>query len=147
MKQELISVILLGLVQKMIKFKKNKVYLFVYGSLPPYLQDSKKVKALGFAKTIEKYSMYVIGEKYSFPALVKDEGLYNNLGTLYEIDPVLIRELDMFEGSPDFFKREIIHIQNIGTFFDFPKTNLDIKVQTYIFQEPLSKYPNAKKIR
>lgn len=128
--------------------RKDKMYLFVYGSLPPYLQDHHDIKSLGFAKTIDKFFMYVLGDKFTFPAIQKG-GDYEALGTLYSINKTLIGELDMYEGSPDFFKREPVKIQNISQFFDFPKEKEllnTIVVYTYVFQDDISKYP-AKRIR
>lgn len=130
------------------QFFKDKTYLFVYGSLPQYLRDNKDVKNLGFAQTVEKFTMHIIRGKFPFPAIQRN-GKYIALGTLYEIDSSLIPELDMYEGSPDFFKRETVNIQNITDFFDYPKPSVilnSINVQSYIFQEHIDKYP-ADRVR
>jgi len=129
-------------------FRKNKIYLFVYGSLPPYLQEHQDIKSLGFAKTVDKFTMHVLGDTFTFPA-VQRGGEYELLGTIYAVDKSLIKELDMYEGSPDFFKRESVKIQNVSQFFDFPKEKellQIIDIQTYVFQDDIEKY-SSKRIR
>lgn len=107
---------------------KDKIYLFVYGSLKRgkeynYLLSSAKF--ISEAVTLEKYSMYVD----SIPYVYKNRNIYNICGELYEIDEKILSEIDLFEDHPNFYFRELVEV----------KTTKGIIVKSWIYFLPEEK--------
>ena len=93
--------------------KNFEVYLFVYGSLKKGFQNEHildKAKYISKAITVRKFSMYEArGGEY--PYLLKDKPSNPIKGELYKIPRKdLLKKIDLFEGSPDYYTRESIVI-------------------------------------
>ena len=86
--------------------------VFVYGTLKRghgnhiLLKDSK---CLGAGITENKYVMYSSG----IPFVSKQFGLTRISGELYEVDELTLNSLDMLEGHPTWYKREIVSVSYI----------------------------------
>ena len=98
------------------------VYLFVYGSLRKGLPNNRKLdtsKYLGIYKTESEY--YMIGLKSNaYPYVVKEQ-IHDTLektqitGELYEITDEKLKELDVLEGHPYSYTRNVIDVYNVDT--------------------------------
>jgi len=104
--------------------------IFIYGTLKRgcinhnIISNKKDVAYLGVYSTIN-CTLYL----GTYPYLVK-QGNENVIGELYNItNNKLISKLDIFEGSPDYYKREIISIYNL------PDETIVEEVQAYILQD------------
>ncbi len=96
--------------------------VFVYGTLcsgehnHSYISENL-VRSLGVFKTVEKY--YMIRNKgYSFPYLIpsglldlKEEPI-KITGEVYEITKEGLDRIDMLEGVPDHYTRDVITVEN-----------------------------------
>lgn len=92
-----------------------EVYLFVYGSLKKGFENEyilEKAKYISKAITVRKFAMYEAnGGEY--PYLLKDKPLNHIEGELYKIARKdLLKKIDIFEGSPDYYTRESIEIKS-----------------------------------
>lgn len=95
--------------------KNFEVYLFVYGSLKKGFQNEHildKAKYISKAITVRKFSMYEArGGEY--PYLLKDKPSNPIKGELYKIPRKdLLKKIDLFEGSPDYYTRESIVVKS-----------------------------------
>ncbi len=92
-----------------------KVYLFVYGSLKRGFENEHvldKAKYISKATTVRKFAMYA-SKGGEYPYLLKDKPLNNIEGELYKIARKdLLKKIDIFEGSPDYYTRESIEIKS-----------------------------------
>lgn len=83
--------------------------LFVYGTLKKgfsnhhYLKNSQYIAA---ATTSEQHQMYQSG----IPFVIKNKGTSPIHGEVYKIDNETLKRIDMLEGHPHCYKREIIRI-------------------------------------
>ncbi len=106
-----------------------KVYLFVYGSLKKGFENEHvldKAKYISKATTIRKFAMYT-SKGGEYPYLLKDKPLNNIEGELYKIARKdLLKKIDIFEGSPDYYTRESIEVKSRS--FDINK-----RVFTYFY--------------
>lgn len=90
-----------------VKMDRHKI--FVYGTLRsgggnnPMLRESKLV-AIG--KTEQKYALYVQGIPYA----VKDEAICSIVGEVWSIDSSTLQMIDVLEGHPIWYKRELISV-------------------------------------
>lgn len=95
--------------------KHFEVYLFVYGSLKKGFQNEHildKAKYISKAVTVRKFSMYE-AKGGEYPYLLKNKPLYPIKGELYKIARKdLLKKIDLFEGSPDYYTRESIEIKS-----------------------------------
>lgn len=69
-----------------------------------------------------------------YPYLVKNKPLYTILGEIYKIKRKdLMEKIDLFEGSPDYYLRESIHVKTrsgnkrVFTYFYIDKIHIKIK--------------------
>lgn len=107
---------------------KDKIYLFVYGSLKrgkEYNYLLSGAKFISEAVTLEKYSMYVD----SIPYVYKDKNISHICGELYEIDNKILKEIDLFEDHPNFYFRELVDV----------KTTTGMVVKSWIYFLPEEK--------
>ena len=86
--------------------------VFVYGTLKRghgnhFLLENSKY--LGSGITDNKYVMYTS----AIPYVSKQLNLTTILGELYEVDELTLNDLDMLEGHPTWYKREIVSISYI----------------------------------
>jgi len=92
-----------------------EVYLFVYGSLKRGFENEHlldKAKYISKASTVRKFAMYT-AKGGEYPYLLKDKPLNNIEGELYKIARKdLLKKIDIFEGSPDYYTRESIEIKS-----------------------------------
>ena len=92
-----------------------EVYLFVYGSLKKGFENEHvldKAKYISKAITVRKFAMYT-SKGGDYPYLLKDKPLNNIEGELYKIARKdLLKKIDIFEGSPDYYTRESIEVKS-----------------------------------
>ena len=60
--------------------------------------------------TSEKYVMYISG----VPFVSKQFDLYKIMGEVYEVDKLTLNDLDMLEGHPNWYKRELILVSYVS---------------------------------
>jgi len=77
--------------------------VFVYGSLKKGFSNHRLLSTSEFVSkgTVHDAELYSLG---GFPALVSGGGSVE--GELYEVSPETLRNLDMLEGHPNFYRRE-----------------------------------------
>lgn len=92
-----------------------EVYLFVYGSLKRGFENEyflDKAKYISKASTVRKFAMYT-AQGGEYPYLLKDKPLNTIEGELYKIARRdLLKKIDLFEGSPDYYTRESIEVKS-----------------------------------
>lgn len=92
-----------------------EVYLFVYGSLKRGFENEHildKAKYISKATTVRKFAMYE-AKGGKFPYLLKERPLNYIEGEIYKIARKdLIKKIDIFEGSPDYYTREAIEVKS-----------------------------------
>jgi gamma-glutamylaminecyclotransferase len=87
-------------------------FLFVYGSLKEGFHNHYKLvnyQKIGKAITSEKYCMYAESNN-RFPYVIKEISKFNIKGELYKIDETLLKNIDIFEGTPIHYIREEITV-------------------------------------
>jgi len=86
--------------------------IFVYGTLKKNYSNHfllKKAKFLGYAKTYFKYPLINVTKEY--PYLCDKKGLgYRISGEVYYINYKILKQLDILEEYPNYYKRKIIKI-------------------------------------
>jgi gamma-glutamylcyclotransferase (GGCT)/AIG2-like uncharacterized protein YtfP len=96
--------------------------IFVYGTLRNgehnhHYVSENLVNYLGVYKTVEKYYM-IQNTGYSFPYVVPshllelDEKPVEITGEVYEITKEGLEKIDLLEGVPDHYMREVITVQS-----------------------------------
>lgn len=107
----------LWLGEKIMRYsEEEQKLLFVYGSLKQgfcnhNVLDKRFCKKIGDAKTVKKFGMF-IDDFGNYPYLI-DEPFSNIDGELYEIyTQELLDKLDEFEGTPDYYTRELIEVES-----------------------------------
>ena len=92
-----------------------EVYLFVYGSLKKGFENEhllNKATYISKAVTVRKFAMYTT-KNDQYPYLIKDKPLNYIEGEVYKIARKdLLKKIDIFEGSPDYYTRESIEIKS-----------------------------------
>jgi len=96
---------------------KNYINVFVYGTLLRGLWNNPLLQGayfMGRAETVNKYTLFVNG---LLPMVDKDFKTSTILGELYKVDNDTLKNLDILEGHPDVYKREIIDVfcEDTGT--------------------------------
>lgn len=97
--------------------------LFVYGTLKknfPNFSYLKDAKYLYDAYTIDKFNMIDFGH---YPGLVKNSKGYPVKGEVYEIDKNILEEIDILEGYPSFYNRELSPTTNNLVYLYFLEDN------------------------
>lgn len=92
--------------------KKNKIYLFAYGSMKQGFKNHHRLindSFIGEATTVEKYIMYPT-VSYNFPYAVENIAKWNLIGELYELTSAKIEDIDVFEGTPSYYHRKEIEV-------------------------------------
>lgn len=93
--------------------------VFVYGTLKQgqpnhkWLTNASNGAAtfISTGTTTQKLPL-VIGTRYNIPFLLNKPGTGNLIhGEVYEIDEPMLTRLDVLEGYPDFYNREVQDIQ------------------------------------
>jgi gamma-glutamylcyclotransferase (GGCT)/AIG2-like uncharacterized protein YtfP len=101
-----------------------EVYLFVYGSLKKGFENEhilQKATYIAKATTVRKFAMYE-SKDGDYPYLLKHKPLNKIDGELYKIARKdLLKKIDIFEGSPDYYKRESIEVRTRSTKFSTNK--------------------------
>lgn len=90
---------------------KNKHYVFVYGTLKKGKSNHRllfEADYLGEYYTNTNFTLFVGG----LPYLVKREGPGCS-GELYKVSDKVLTALDLLEGHPDFYKREVIPVYDM----------------------------------
>lgn len=94
------------------------MYLFVYGTMKKGFPNHTRLdmaKFLGAVKTVEKYAMYPRDDNYC-PCVIKEENKVHIKGELYEVFfQDQIDHIDRFEGVPNYYIRETIEVEILGT--------------------------------
>ena len=83
--------------------------LFVYGTLRRGFRNHRLLgdaPFFGTAKTKARFAMYVSGVPY----VVLREPVSQILGEVYEVDGLLLAELDIHEGHPRFYLRVLVDV-------------------------------------
>jgi len=96
----------------------KKQYVFVYGTLKRGYSNHALLQGcgyLGVAQTVDKFAMYERG----IPYVSKQENKTQIIGELYLVDELCLNNLDMLEGHPDWYKRELINVTCILNSGDF----------------------------
>lgn len=121
-----------------------EVYLFVYGSLKKGFENEHvldKAKYISKATTVRKFAMYT-SKGGEYPYLLKDKPLNNIEGELYKIARKdLLKKIDIFEGSPDYYTRESIEVKSRS--FDINKrafTYFYVNKKDYKKKEPITEW-------
>src|SRR5690349_6262989 len=81
--------------------------LFVYGTLKRGFSNAKELDGASFegrAATANGYELHIVS---GYPALVRSES-GRVRGELYTVSVEHLRRLDVFEGVPDWYQREIV---------------------------------------
>lgn len=89
--------------------QKNETNIFVYGSLREGLPLSPALSSathVATCKSESKYTMYDLG---AFPCILKG-GETQIVGDLYIVDDETLARLDLIEGVPVLYNRDIIDI-------------------------------------
>lgn len=91
--------------------------VFVYGTLKKgqpneyVMTKISNVKYLGLAVTCAQYPLIIAGE-WNLPMLLDIEGEGKRVeGELYQVNGTALKQLDEFEGHPDFYKRKEIQVK------------------------------------
>ena len=92
------------------------MYVFVYGILKQGFHNHYLLENAEFiceATTKDKYPMVNIEE--SFPYLINNKGEgYHVQGEVFKIDANILAILDILEGYPEFYTREVIQVVSLG---------------------------------
>lgn len=125
-----------------------EVYLFVYGSLKRGFENEHmldRAKYISKATTVRKFAMYT-SKGGEYPYLLKDKPLNNIEGELYKIARKdLLKKIDIFEGSPDYYTRESIEIKSRS--FDTNKrafTYFYVNKKDHKKKQPITKWKKTK---
>jgi|TARA_R100000664_G_scaffold1987_1_gene5106 gamma-glutamylaminecyclotransferase len=105
--------------------KKTSDYVFVYGTLKKGFGNSFLLKDSCFiseAETVNKYALYERG----IPFVIKHQNDTKIKGEVYKVDSYTLYQLDILEGHPNAYKRELV----------------EIKIQDYHIKAWLYFYPN-----
>ena len=104
----------------------NKYYVFVYGSLKNGFENSHYLKSaefIGEAISLNpEFKMYSVHDGY--PALTKGNEFVK--GEIYSINDLILRNLDILEGYPNFYNRK---------YFKFVCNNKPIDALVYYFND------------
>ena len=87
-------------------------YLFVYGSMKKdFINHNRLIneKFIGNAISKNKYNMYP-DSLYLFPYAIENEKIHHLKGELYILENSNIKDIDLFEGVPDFYYRKLIPV-------------------------------------
>lgn len=108
--------------------------LFVYGTLKKDFSNHnylKSAKYLYDAFTLTKFQMLNLGY---YPALIKDEDGYSIKGEVYRITENILKNIDILEGYPDFYTRELIttNMSNFMVYIYYLKNNLNNYNKDYV---------------
>lgn len=90
----------------------NKIYLFAYGSMKKGFRNHvrlKEDKLIGSAVTVDKYNMYP-AVSFNYPYGVENEKQWCLNGALFELISTDIKEIDIFEGCPNYYYRKEIEV-------------------------------------
>ncbi len=108
---------LITIVDKSIFVKEDEnfeVDLFVYGSLKKGFDNNgvlEKATYISKALTVRKFALYK-SDDGEYPYLLKNKPLDNISGELFKIKRKdLMKKIDIFEGSPDYYIREAINVK------------------------------------
>jgi gamma-glutamylcyclotransferase (GGCT)/AIG2-like uncharacterized protein YtfP len=96
--------------------------VFVYGTLKRGHGNHillKNSKFLGVSKTRDKYIMYRSG----IPFVSKSHSTTSIMGELYEVDELSLNYLDLLEGHPSWYKREMVSVGYLNEQGEFLNTN------------------------
>lgn len=128
--------------------KNFEVYLFVYGSLKRGFENEHmldRAKYISKATTVRKFAMYT-SKGGEYPYLLKDKPLNNIEGEIYKIARKdLLKKIDIFEGSPDYYTRESIEVKSRS--FDTNKrafTYFYVNKKDYKKKQPITKWKKTK---
>jgi len=85
--------------------------VFVYGTLRKGFGNHRILASNPFegkALTKDNYAMYISG----LPFVVKDEPVSHIVGEVYQLRDIKdLHRVDQLESHPDFYKRELIHVE------------------------------------
>jgi gamma-glutamylcyclotransferase (GGCT)/AIG2-like uncharacterized protein YtfP len=105
--------------EEILKFRKahemknnRKIYLFSYGSMKKGFRNHYRLENdnfIGEAITVKKYNMYP-AESFNYPYGIEGENKWQLHGELYELNSCNIKEIDIFEGTPDYYYRKEIEV-------------------------------------
>ena len=97
--------------------KENTHKVFVYGTLKKgfsnhYWHLGSAEDVFPFASTVKKYAM-IVKTGYVYPYILgeHDQG-HRILGEVYEVTDSQLTRLDLLEGNPTHYRRELVEIEN-----------------------------------
>lgn len=91
----------------------TKTKIYIYGTLKKgnYFHDhyltGPSTTFIGPAVTSKDYTLYIHG----LPMLIKEESDKGVKGEVYEVDADTIADLDVLEGHPNLYNRDIIEVK------------------------------------
>lgn len=90
----------------------NKQLVFVYGSLKKTFWNNIILSDSVFLRedtTTNTFSMYDLG---MYPCITEDPNGWPVKGELYEVDPFVFGHLDLLEGYPNLYTRELVELSS-----------------------------------
>jgi gamma-glutamylaminecyclotransferase len=82
-------------------------FVFVYGTLKAGFSNHHWMGAARLVTKAQTSDLFAMYRAPSYPYLSKLPALYRVQGELYEADEELMKKLDILEGAPDYYFREV----------------------------------------
>jgi len=96
------------------RMKSSEILLFVYGTLKKDFPNSSLLRRATYVGDYITDDMYAFYDTGGFPVACP----YNNewgtaiKGELYQVSKTILNRVDVLEGHPDFFSRNIVGVNN-----------------------------------
>jgi gamma-glutamylcyclotransferase (GGCT)/AIG2-like uncharacterized protein YtfP len=104
----------------------NLTRIFIYGTLKKGFSNSSLLNSseyLGEDITVQRYPIF-IDPSFGFPYLLSEEGRGKFIkGEVYDVTDDTLKAMDIFEGSPDLYKRGTIELKEFGEVQVFYETS------------------------
>ncbi len=88
---------------------KNETNIFVYGSLRYGLPLNHALSTSNYIATVKSESKYTMYDLGAFPCIRKN-GETSIIGDMYSVSDDTLAQLDMIEGIPTLYQRDLIDI-------------------------------------
>lgn len=90
--------------------------VFVYGTLKRGHGNHRLLESsefFGDATTEKPHALYVSGLPYLMESPNEGDQGRHVIGEIYEVNPIVLRDLDMLEGHPTLYERKLIEVRGI----------------------------------